>query len=131
MQDDLGKLVLRVTLAVLLLFHGTNKILTGLDGVMGLLGNAGLPAWLAYGAYVGEVLAPILVLLGVFSRIGGALIAINMIVALGLAHLGMLLSVGQSGGYAIELQLFYLFGGVAVLLLGSGRFGLNIGGTWN
>lgn len=131
MQDDLGKLVLRVTLAALLLFHGTNKILTGLDGVTGLLGNAGLPAWLAYGAYVGEVLAPILVLLGVFSRIGGALIAINMIVALGLAHLGMLLSVGQSGGYAIELQLFYLFGGVAVLLLGSGRFGLNIGGTWN
>ncbi|HBM08808.1 MAG TPA: GntR family transcriptional regulator, partial [Pseudomonas sp.] len=87
MTDDLGKLVLRVSVGVLILLHGIFKLQNGVDGIAGMLGNNGLPAFLAYGVYIGEVVGPALVILGVFTRIGALLIAGNMLVAFLLAHM--------------------------------------------
>ena len=95
MADDFGKLVLRVSLGVLILLHGLFKLQNGIDGIAGMLSSHGLPAFLAYGVYIGEVIAPALVILGVFTRIGALLIAGNMLVAFGLAHLQELFSLGQ------------------------------------
>lgn len=122
MNDDLGKLVLRLTLGVLVLLHGVNKIFNGVGFMDGALAAHGLPSFVAYGAYIGEVLAPLLVLLGIYSRIGGAIIAINMVVAIYLMHVGQLFTLTKSGGWALELQAFYLLTGVVVLLIGAGRF---------
>lgn len=119
--DDFGKLVLRLTLGGLLLFHGVHKILTGIDPIRGMIGAHGLPDYLAFGVYVGEVLAPVLIILGLFSRIGGALVVINMLVAILLVHMGMLTGLNDQGGYVLETQMLYLFGGLAVALLGAGR----------
>ena len=80
-----------------------------------------LPAILVYGVYIGEVVAPLMVIVGYRSRIGGLLIAVNMLFALFLAHSGDLFSLTQHGGSAVELQLFYLLTGAAVVFLGSGR----------
>jgi putative oxidoreductase len=124
-SDDFGKLVLRLTLGVLLLFHGVHKILTGIDPIRDMVGAHHLPDFLSYFVYVGEVLAPILIITGLFSRIGGALVVINMIVALSLAHMGMLMGLSESGGYMLELQMFYLFSGLAVALLGAGRIAIG------
>lgn len=120
--DDFGKLVLRLTLGGLLLFHGVHKILTGIDPIRGMISAHGLPDYLAYGVYAGEVLAPILILLGLFSRLGGVLVVLNMSVAILLVHTGMLVGLNDQGGYLLELQALYLFGGLAVALLGAGRF---------
>lgn len=131
-MDSLGKLVLRVTVGGLLLLHGVHKLLDGIDPVKQMIAAHGIPDWLAYGVYLGEVVGPILVILGLFSRIGGALIAVNMIVAVLLAGLGHLLALSPMGGYALELEAFYLFGSVAVVLLGAGGF--SVGGShgrWN
>ena len=49
--------LLRVTLAVLLLFHGWAKITGGIAGIEALVVKAGLPAFLAYGVFIGEVIA--------------------------------------------------------------------------
>lgn len=119
--DDFGKLVLRLTLGGLLLFHGVHKILTGIDPIRGMIGGHGLPDYLAFGVYAGEVLAPILIILGVFSRVGGVLVILNMIVAILLVHTGMVMGLNDQGGYLLETQAFYLFGGLAVALLGAGR----------
>ena len=130
--DDFGKLVLRLTLGGLLLFHGVHKILTGIDPIRGMIGGHGLPDYLAFGVYVGEVLAPILILLGLFSRVGGVLVMLNMIVALLLVHTGMVLGLDAgTGGYVLELQAFYLFGGLAVALLGAGRIAVAGPGPLN
>lgn len=124
--DDFGKLVLRLTLGALLLFHGGHKILTGIDPIRAMIGSHGLPDYLAYGVYAGEVLAPVLLILGLFARVGGVLIVINMIVALILVHMGMLAGLNDQGGYVLETQMLYLFGGLAVALLGAGR--ISVGG---
>jgi putative oxidoreductase len=144
-----GKLILRLTVGILMLFHGVAKLLNP-DAVAGIgkgiyvflapyLGftlEGGAPpevippeaayvTYLAYGVYLGEVLAPILIILGLFARFGGALIAINMIVAILLVHTGDLFLLSDSGGWKLELQGMFLFGGLAIAYLGSGKFAVR------
>lgn len=125
MYDDIGKLVLRLTLGILMLFHGIAKLRYGVSGIEGMLQNHGLPAFFAYGTFVGEVLAPLLVLLGFYARIGALLIAFNIVVAIALAHGSQLADLGKSGGWTLELQGFFLFTAITVSLIGPGKFAIN------
>jgi len=125
-QQDAARLILRLVLGLCILLHGIAKIRHGVGGIEQMLVANGLPAQLAWGALVGEVLAPLMVLVGWHARIGAALIAINMLFALFLAHRGELFALNaQSGGWAIELQAMFLFTAIALALLGPGRFSLN------
>jgi putative oxidoreductase len=130
MQEDLGKLVLRVTVGALLLFHGVHKLMTGIEPIGALLAAHHLPAQLAYGVYVGEIIAPAMLVLGLFARIGAVLVVVNMIVAIVLTGVGHIAQLGPMGGYALELEMFYLFGALSVALLGAGRLSI-MGGRWN
>lgn len=125
MSDDIGKLVLRLSLGIFTLMHGIAKITSGVTGVEGYLQKAGLPPVLAYGAYIGEVLAPVLVILGFFSRVGAALIVVNMLFAIGLVHRHQLFDITKSGGWALELQAFFLVTALALALMGPGRISVN------
>lgn len=130
--DDLGKLVLRLTLGILLLLHGIAKLRYGVDWLEGPLKASGLPAFVSYGVYAGEVLAPILIILGLFSRIGALLAVVSMLFAIGLMHMDHLWSLTKTGGWAIELQGFFLLMSVVLLLQGAGRFSLGgANGRWN
>jgi putative oxidoreductase len=124
-QHDLGKLVLRLALGMLILLHGIAKLKGGVAPIEGMLQAHGLPAFLAYGAYIGEVLAPLMVIAGFHARIGAALMAINMLFAIALAHMGDLGQLNEGGGWAIELQAMYLASALAVALIGPGRFSVN------
>ncbi|HUO93625.1 MAG TPA: DoxX family protein [Rhizomicrobium sp.] len=127
MSEDLGKLVARLSVGVLLLFHGVHKLLTGIAPIKQMLAGHHLPEALSYGAYFGEIVAPALIVLGLFARLGGGLVVINMLVAIYLVGMHQLLAIGPMGGYALELEMFYLFGGLIVALLGAGR--LSVGGV--
>src|SRR5690606_21076062 len=80
-QVDVGRLVLRVTLGLLVLLHGVAKLRGGIDPIGGMVTAAGLPGFIAYGAYVGEVLAPLMLIAGFHARIGAALVIVNMLFA--------------------------------------------------
>ncbi len=123
--EDIGKLVLRLTLGILLIMHGVAKILGGVGGISGMLQNIGLPGFFAYGVYIGEVLAPLLVILGFYARIGALIVVANMVAALYLAHLDDLFLLGQGGGWKLELQGFFLFTALAIALIGPGRFSVK------
>ena len=123
--DDAGKLLLRATLAILLLFHGVAKIAGGVGFIAGMLAKAGLPAALGYLVYVGEVIAPLMILVGVFTRPAALVVAVNMVVAVLLVHTGELFSRNNTGGWALELQGMFLAGALAVALLGAGRYSLG------
>lgn len=126
-SDDFGKLLLRVTIAGLLLFHGIHKLLNGIGGIEQTLTDKGLPGFIAYGVYVGEVLAPILVIIGFKCRAAAAVIAFNMAVAIGLRHMGDLTKLGGAGAWGVELQMLFLLGAVAIAFLGSGRYSISRG----
>lgn len=130
-STDLGKLILRLTLGILILMHGIAKITGGVGSVTSGVANIGLPPALGYLVYVGEVLAPLMLIVGVWSRIAAAIIAINMVVAIYLVHMAQLFTLSKSGGWALELQGMYLFSAIALILLGAGRFSLGKGSRWN
>ena len=122
-NDALGKLILRLTLGGLMLLHGIAKINKPgtVDYIGNVLSDVGFPSALAYGVYIGEIIAPLMIILGVYSRIAGLIIVVNMIFAILLMHSGDIFSLTKHGGWAIELQVFYLMCGAAVMFLGSGR----------
>jgi putative oxidoreductase len=125
MNDNLGKLVLRVALGGMILLHGIAKLTGGIDFITGAVTSAGLPAFFAYGVYLGEVVAPALLIAGFYSRIGAAVVAINMMFAIGLAHRAELFTLNQTGGWSLELQGMFLFAAVALALIGPGRHAVN------
>ena len=131
-REDLGKLVLRISVGVLMLLHGIAKIIDGPDAILGLVAKSGLPSAFGYLVYVGEVVAPVLIIIGLWTRPAALVVVINMIVAVGLVHMGQLTQLGKTGGWALELQGLFLFGALAVALLGAGRFSLGgTSGRWN
>lgn len=122
---DTGKLILRLALGVLILLHGIAKLSSGIAGITSMVVSAGLPGWVAYGVYVGEVLAPLMVIAGFYSRIGAAIIATNMVFAVALAHQAELVSLNETGGWSLELQGMFLFTALAIACLGPGRYSAN------
>ena len=122
---DAALLLLRLLLGLLILAHGLSKLPGPPAFILGALDKMGLPSAMAYGVYVGEIVAPILLIIGVWTRLAAVLIVINMIVAVLLAHTGDLFHLGRSGGYALELQAMYLFTAAALALTGAGRFSLG------
>ncbi|AQV93813.1 DoxX family protein [Cupriavidus necator] len=133
-SQDLGKALLRIMLGVLILMHGIAK-LTGAAGmgfVAKVVADAGLPAWLTYGVYIGEVVAPILLIIGLWSRLAALIVAINMVFALSLVHAKQFGMLADTGGWALELQGMYLGAALAVVLMGAGRFSVGgINGKFN
>lgn len=125
MANDLGKLVLRLTLGILMLLHGIAKISGGTDGIEKMLEGNGMPGFFAYGVYLGEVLAPILVILGLYARIGAAVMVVNMLFAILLAHRAEVFLLTKTGAWALELQGFFLFTALALVLMGPGRYSVN------
>jgi len=126
-SDDLGKLLLRAVLAILILFHGISKVVGGIGFLTGMLAKVGMPAELGYLVYVGEVIAPLLILFGIWTRLAALVIAINMVVALLLVHTGEFFTLSKTGGWALELQGMFLVAAVVIALQGAGRY--SVGGA--
>lgn len=127
-NDAIGKLTLRLTTGLLMLFHGFAKVSHYPDSLSFIklrLVDLGLPQLIAYGVYLGEIIAPLMIILGLFSRIGGLFIVGNMIFAIIIAHPGHLFLLTEHGGWRLELQGFYLFCGLAIVFLGSGKYAVR------
>ena len=125
MNESAGKLLLRLALGGLILLHGIAKLKGGIGFITETVTSAGFPAVFAYGVYIGEVLAPLLLIAGWFSRIGAAVIAVNMIFAMALVHRAEFFSLNQSGGWSLELQGMFLFTAIALAIIGPGRLSVN------
>jgi len=124
-QNDFGKLILRLALGVLILLHGVAKLKGGTAGIVGMVEAQGLPGFLGYAVLAGEVLGPLLLIAGFYARIGAVLIAINMLAAFALVHMGQLGQLNDQGGWALELQGMFLATALALALLGPGRYSVN------
>ena len=131
-SDDTGKFVLRVALGILMLLHGISKIHGGVGFAASMLTSHGLPSALAYLVYVGEIVAPVLLIIGLYTRPAAWIVVINMLVAIWLVHMKQIGMINKQGGWELELQGLYLFSALAVALMGAGRLGVGgTGGRYN
>ena len=96
-QNDLGRLILRVVLGALILLHGIAKLRGGMGGIVGMVEAHGLPGVLGYGVLAGEVLGPLMLIAGFYARIGALLVAVNMMFAIALVHMGDLTKPRRAG----------------------------------
>jgi len=132
-MTDAGKLILRLAVAILLAFHGFSKLRHGTAWIAGPLQAHHLPTFLSYGVYLAEVAAPILLVVGIFSRPAALVIAFELSMALYLVVGPKTFAITpQTGGLGGELQLLYIFSALAIVFLGSGRLALSKGrGRWD
>ena len=126
-RPDAGLLILRLGLErSAVSWH--LQVTHGVAWIAGPLGAVGLPAFLAYGVYVAEVLAPVLVIVGLWARPAALVIAFDMFMAIFLARRDDVAKISPMGsGWAIGLELMYLVAAVAIALMGSGRYGIGRG----
>lgn len=131
--DDLGKLILRLTVACLLVFHGIAKVKGGIGWMAGVLASHHLPAFAGYGTYVAEIVAPILLILGILTRPAALVIAFDLFMALVLVIGGKTFRPSErGGGLGGEVELFFLLASVAIFFMGSGRYAVSKGqGKWD
>jgi putative oxidoreductase len=130
-NHNIGLLILRITLGVLMLFHGIAKITHGVEGIEGMISSIGLPSFLAYGVYIGEIIVPLLLIIGFRTRLAALVFAFNMLVALLLVHASDIFSLTKHGGWAVELIALYLFGAVALFFTGGGQYALSSNNKWD
>ena len=129
-HDDAGKLLLRLAVGGLMLFHGIHKLIDGVDGISGMLAAQGLPGFIAYGVLVGEVVAPCLLFLGVLTRPAALVLAFTMVVAWLMVGLGKTFALDTVGAWAIENLVYFFVGALAIALLGAGRYSLAGQSAW-
>lgn len=126
-NGSLGRLILRLAIGGLMIFHGIHKLVHGFEAIGNMLTNKGLPQWLMYGVPLGEIVAPVLILLGVATRISSLAIAVTMGFAIYLAFGNQLFSLTENGGLVVELNLFFILASISLFFLGSGQHSLYKG----
>ncbi len=124
-HPDFGKLLLRLTFGILMLFHGVAKINHGVDWIYNLLEAKGLPGFIAYGAFIGEIIAPILIIIGYFTRPAAMIYAVNIIVATLLVGIGKFFTLTQVGAWGLEIEAIYTLAGFCIMFLGAGKYSLS------
>lgn len=130
-NNDLGLLIIRVSFGLLMLLHGIAKLLHGVDFLGGMFQSIGLPSFFAYTVYVGEVIAPLLLIVGFRTKLAAIAFAFTMVVAVLMAHAADVFSLTQTGGWAVELQALYFFGALALFFTGGGKLAVSSVSKWD
>jgi putative oxidoreductase len=130
-NDDLAKLILRVTCGGLLILHGSNSAIHGIQHIRDMVKAAGLPEFIAYGNLIGEVVAPFFMIIGYKSRIAALVVAFNMLASILIAHRDIAFARNNFGGWMIELNVFYMMTAIAVCFAGAGKYSLSGKGKWD
>jgi putative oxidoreductase len=126
-NDDLAKLIVRVTCAGLLIMHGSNSLIHGIQHIKDMVRNAGLPEFIAYGNLIGEVVAPLFMIIGYKTRIAALIVAVNMLLSILIAHTDIMFMRNNFGGWMIELNIFYMMTALAVFFAGAGKYSVSRG----
>ncbi len=124
-STDTGALILRVALGIVLLAHSLylKMMIFSLAGTADFFVSIGLPAILAYGVFILEVVAGTALILGLYSRFFAASVTPVLLGATWVhASNGWLFS-NSGGGW--EYPLFLFFMAIVQITLGDGKYSLR------
>lgn len=128
---DIGLFLLRTSIAINMLIYGITKFTNGISFISDLLESYGLPSFLSYGVYVGEILAPILIIIGYRTRAAGLIFAVNCLVAILMVQLPNILSLNEFGGWYVGPIFIYLIFGISMYFTGPGKIALSLNHKWD
>lgn len=129
-NSDLGLLLIRLVFGGLFFMHGFHKFRVGTAGEAEMLVSNGLPGVLINFVYVSEMLAPALIILGVYTRLSIMTVLITMITIFYVLPVPIELT--EHGALNIESHLFFTVLPLALFFTGPGRYRLlnNKSGNW-
>jgi putative oxidoreductase len=130
-SNNIGILIIRLVVGLLLLPHGISKLINGVDWLGGLLTKVSLPPLIRYGVFIGEIIAPILLIIGYRTRIAALFVAFNMLMTVFLAHRNLVFVIRSSGSWAIELNALFFFGALALFFTGGGKYCVSTKNKWD
>ncbi len=99
-NKDLGLLILRLSVGLLMLPHGIHKLMNpgAIDYIKTLLEAKALPAFISYGVFIGEIIAPILIVVGLRIRVSALILAATAVTILFLGYADKLFTLTAHGG---------------------------------
>ena len=127
-NQDLSKLLLRISVAVMMLPHGITKLpfFLGLGTAEGSLAKSGFPTSLAVLTNVGEIVGPLMILLGWKAKIGAVFVICTMFFAL-FVTVGLgLFGLDAIGDFKGEKALIYILVSLVIIFAGSGVCGMRM-----
>ena len=130
-NSDLGLLLTRIIISAPMLCYGISKLINGIDFIKSMMVEAGLPSFFAYGVYIGEVVAPLLMIVGIRTRISSLIFAINCLTIILLSQTQNILSLNEFGGWALELIAIYFVISISLFFTGGGRFAVSTANKWD
>jgi len=120
-MQPLGLLVLRMTLGLILVAHGSHKVYGHMQEYAGYIRSLGMPAWLGYVSALVEFGGGILLIAGLLTRCAALAVLIDMCVAIAKVHW----SHGLLGAGGMELPLSLAAIAFALIVLGGGAISID------
>lgn len=130
-KNNTGLLIIRVIIGLSMLIYGVTKVINGIDFIKALLTNISLPAFFGYGVFLGELIAPFLIIIGYRARIASLFFAFNCLIAILLTQTSDIFKLNQYGGWAIELLAIYMFVAIGIFFTGAGQYALSNKNKWD
>jgi len=119
--QPLGLLLLRSAVGIIFVYHGYPKLLHQGAGMQGFFTQHGLPAYFVYVSGILEVFGGGLLVFGLFARLAGLLLAIEMGVAIWKVHS----SAGITAVHNYEFPLALGTAAFAIATVGAGMLSLD------
>lgn len=130
-NTHISLLIFRVSIAFTMLVYGITKLIHGITFIQNTLTEKGLPEFLGYGVFIGEILAPILIMIGYRTRLAGLVFAFNCLVAALLVQTEQIFKLNDYGGLAIGLLFIYIASGIALYYSGAGKLAVSTQNKWD
>jgi putative oxidoreductase len=131
--DDVGLLIARLALGIVILPHGLQKTLglfggPGFSGAMGFFTHEGLTPILAFLVIIAESFGAVGLIIGFLSRLGAFGIGLNMLGAIFMVHLpnGFFMNwFGTKQGEGFEYHILAIGLCLVVLIGGGGKWSVD------
>lgn len=133
-EDRWAPLILRLTLAAVMLPHGAQKLLGwfgghGFEGTMGFFTQQmGIPLVIAFLVIIGESLGSLALAVGFLTRFSAASLGVIMVGAIAMVHWpnGFFMNwLGQQAGEGFEFHLLVIGLSLALLVTGGGKWSVD------
>ncbi|HET7289198.1 MAG TPA: DoxX family protein [Thermodesulfobacteriota bacterium] len=132
-SDDIGAFIARITLGVVMLPHGLQKLLglfggAGFSGTVEFFVGSGLPAFIAVLIIISESFGSLGLIFGFLSRLAALGVIIIMLGAIVTVHIknGFFMNWSGSGpGEGFEFHLLAIGLGLVVLFKGGGAWSVD------
>ncbi|MBM1107792.1 DoxX family protein [Aurantibacter crassamenti] len=130
-NKNLGILILRLAIPFTMLIYGINKVIEGTGFIGSLFEQYGLPKFIANGIFIGEIVAPLMLMMGFRTRLAGLIFSFNCLVAIVMAQTQNIFKLNQFGGWSLDLLFIYLMAGIVFYVSGAGKYALSTSNHWD